>query len=299
MTEPQLNSVLCGNIFDVLPTIPDKFVNLSITSPPYNKGKKNKGWLTDKVVYAANSDDIPEDLYQQKQIELLDEMYRITKPTGHFFYNHKLRWVTGSLIHPMKWISETKWTIRQEIVWNRTMASNIRGWRFWQVDERIYWLQKEIGPGKELESKDALLSSVWNIKPEMDNDHPAPFPLVIPARIIMAILKRKGIVFDPYAGSGTTLVAAKLLGHNYFGVDISSEYVAMAEKRLIECERERSIVDMEQAKHVVTKTYKQRKAEGMWDHKMKKRPEPKSETAPPAAAAAPNIDMLRVDNENF
>lgn len=275
MVTPNHNPIVCGNVFDLLPKLPSDVIDLSITSPPYNKGKVNKGWLTDKVVYDASGDDIPEELYQQQQIKLLDEVFRITKPTGHFFYNHKIRWCKGLMIHPMEWIAKSKWTIRQEIIWNRSIASNIRGWRFWQVDERIYWLQKAPGPGKELDSKDALLGSIWTIFPENGkaNEHPAPFPLELPARIILSLLKEKGIVFDPYAGSGTTLVAAKLLGHNYLGIDISQTYITMAEKRLAACENERLLLDAEQKKHVVTKTYKQRKAEGMWDHKIKRKPQ--------------------------
>ena len=42
------------------------------------------------------------------------------------------RW---SNVSPLDWL---RWT--QEIIWDRTIAGNIRGWRFWQVDERIYWL---------------------------------------------------------------------------------------------------------------------------------------------------------------
>src|ERR1035437_6136806 len=186
MTAPQLNTILSGNVFDVLPTLPPDFVDLSITSPPYNKGT-NKGWLTDKVIYNAIGDDIPEDVYQKQQVTLLDEIFRITKPTGHFFYNHKVRYVEGLMIHPMDWIRKSKWTIREELIWKRAIASNIRGWRFWQVEERIYWLQKEAGPGLELQPKDARMTSVWTFPAEngKKNLHPAPFPLVLPSRIIM------------------------------------------------------------------------------------------------------------------
>ena len=42
----------------------------------------------------------------------------------------------------MDWLRKTKWTVKQEIIWDRVIAANIRGWRFWQVEERIYWLYK-------------------------------------------------------------------------------------------------------------------------------------------------------------
>ena len=84
------------------------------------------------------------------------------------------------------------------------IASNIRGWRFWQVDERIYWLykpEKNNKIGKELESKNALLTSIWRFPPERDNPHPAPFPITLPARIIISILNdNDGIVNEKTNG---------------------------------------------------------------------------------------------------
>ena len=75
--------------------------------------------------------------------------------------------------------------------------------------------------GKELQSKHAKLTSIWRLSPERNNSHPAPFPLVLPLRIIFSLLEEpqrdkfsKKLVLDPYCGSGTTLVAAKLIGHN-------------------------------------------------------------------------------------
>ena len=180
-----------------------------------------------------------------------------------FFYNHKTRWDQGQMIHPMEWLAKTKWAVKQEIIWDRMIAANIRGWRFWQVDERIYWLYKPINSnkiGKELESKHALLTSIWRIAPERNNPHPAPFPLVLPTRIIDSILnEEQGIVIDPYAGSGTTLVAAKLLNKHYLGIEISQNYVEIAQTRLSNAESEISKVLEEQEKHLVRKTFQDRK----------------------------------------
>ncbi|MEM0360540.1 MAG: site-specific DNA-methyltransferase [Candidatus Diapherotrites archaeon] len=268
-----LNNVFQGDAIEIMKKFPDCFVDVSITSPPYNKGEKHKGWLVENVKYHSNSDNVPENTYQQQQIEVLNEVYRITKEGGHFFYNHKTRWNKGQMIHPMEWLTKTNWTIRQEIIWDRTIAANIRGWRFWQVDERIYWLYKPVGKnkiGKELESKHALLTSIWKIMPERENGHPAPFPIELPTRIIYSVIgKDNGVVFDPYVGSGTTLVAAKLLGHKYVGIDISPIYVKDAIKRLSNCENERERVEEEIAKHLVRETFKERKENGKWTQKEK------------------------------
>jgi len=256
-----------GETLEVLQSLPDKIIDVGITSPPYNKKEKNKGWLVKNVVYSQYRDKVPEKEYQVNQIEVLNEIYRITKDGGSFFYNHKIRWENGKMFHPMDWLRQTDWVVKQEIRWDRVIAGNIRGWRFWQTDERIYWLYKPVGKnikGKELESKDAKLTSVWRAVPENNNPHPAPFPLWLPARVIISILdeKRKGLVLDPYVGSGTTAVAAKLLGFDYLGIDIGEEYINYAKNRLLKSKDEEYKIIREQEIHKVSKTFRMRKERG-------------------------------------
>jgi modification methylase len=261
-----LNKIILGDSLQILKKIDADLIDLSITSPPYNKGEKHKGWLVKNVKYDSFLDKLSEKEYQEKQIEVLNEVYRITKPGGSFFYNHKLRWERGEMFHPMDWLRKTDWTIRQEIIWDRAIAANIRGWRFWQVDERIYWLYKSVKNnkiGKELYSKHALLTSIWRFPPERKNTHPAPFPLVLPARVIFSILNGgKGVVLDPYVGSGTTAVAAELLGSDYIGIDISKEYVNLSKKRLANVENERVTLRSELEKHIVNESFSERKENG-------------------------------------
>jgi modification methylase len=94
---------------------------------------------------------------------------------------------------------------------------------------------------------------------------------VLPLRIIYSLFDdKKGTVIDPYIGSGTTAVAAKLLGCDYIGIDISDEYIKMAEKRINNFESERKIADEEIASHVITgKTYEQRKKERLKKEELK------------------------------
>ena len=245
-----------GEALTILNKFSEDRFDLTITSPPYNKQEKNKGGLVDSVVYDKYKDALPEDEYQQNQIEVMNEVYRVTKPGGSFFYNHKIRWDRGEMYHPLDWVRKTDWTVKQEIVWDRVIAANIRGWRFWQVEERIYWLYKPIDDnliGKELESKDAKLTSIWRGLPESGkkNSHPAPFPLWIPARIIISILDDEGLVLDPYIGSGTTAIASHLLGHNSVGIDVSYDYLDSTSKRLNKAEGERQEIDKEIALHRV------------------------------------------------
>ena len=259
-----------GDTLEVLAKIDDGVVNVGVTSPPYNKQEKQKGWLVKNVVYDTYKDAVPEPEYQQHQVEVLNEIYRITAPGGSFFYNHKVRWDKGNMYHPMDWLRKTEWTVKQEIIWDRVIAANIRGWRFWQVEERIYWLYKPIGNyliGKELKSSDAKLTSIWRGVPEdgRKNPHPAPFPLWLPARVIISILgtETQGVVLDPYIGSGTTAVAAKLLGHKYIGIDRSETYLKMTCDRLDNASSEIPKIHEELVLHNVQTTAKERKLHGM------------------------------------
>ncbi len=170
------------------------------------------------------------------------------------------------MFHPIDWLRKTQWLIRQEIIWDRIIAANIRGWRFWQVEERIYWLYKPKGKkliGEELEAKHALLTSIWRFPPEQKNPHPAPFPLALPIRAIYSVIdEKKGVAIDPYSGSGTTLIAAKILKQDYIGIEISKEYVKFAEDRLKNYESELKFAKEEISKHIVIKTFKERKKMG-------------------------------------
>ncbi len=264
------NNILLGDSLQVLKSLPSEIVDCSITSPPYNKQEKQKGWLVKNVIYENSVDSFPEDIYQEHQIAVLNEAYRVTKQGGSFFYNHKVRWDKGDLLHPMDWLRKTKWCIKQEIIWDRMIAANIRGWRYWQVEERIYWLYKPMGThkiGNELESRHAKLTSIWRGSPERNNPHPAPFPLWFPVRVIASMFGMKeplnrGLVLDPYSGSGTSLVAAKLLGHDFIGIDASQEYIEHAKSRLENYKAENERCQKELALHVVNKTFSNRKDNG-------------------------------------
>ena len=264
------NKIINGDCLEILKTIPNDFFDAGVTSPPYNKKEKNNGWLVKNVVYDKFQDKLTEEEYQQNQINVLNEIFRTTKEGGHFFYNHKIRWENGIMFHPMSFLSQTKWNIRQEIIWDRGIAANIRGWRFWQVEERIYWLYKPKNNnkiGEELKSKHALLTSIWRIRPENKVNHPAPFPIKLPLRCLLSVLDnvQGANILDPYSGSGSTLIAGNLIGANYTGIEISSNYIKTAEERL---KQDFSKIMQEELNlHIVEKTFKERKNEGKWSNK--------------------------------
>lgn len=263
----KLNTILQGDVLEVTKGLPREFVDLIVTSPPYNKRKAggSKNSIMNKIEYDSVSDDLPEEEYQDQQIQLMNALYRVTKEGGSLFYNHKVRHLKGIVTHPMEWVTKSDWHLRQEIVWDRNAPVQVNGILFYPVDERIYWLYKPVGDnviGERMLSKHARVKSVWRFAPERNNPHPAPYPLELPLRCILGMLDdQEGLVFDPYMGSGSTAVAAKLLGKDYLGIDISPNYIKMAEERILNFESERPKLDKELELHVVTKTWQQRKAE--------------------------------------
>ncbi|MDD5011459.1 MAG: site-specific DNA-methyltransferase, partial [Phycisphaerae bacterium] len=65
-----------------------------------------------------------------------------------------------------------------------------------------------------------------------EREHPTPKPLSMMIEIIMNFTESTDLILDPFCGSGTTCVAAKMLGRRYIGIDISPEYCKIAEERL-------------------------------------------------------------------
>ena len=94
--------------------------------------------------------------------------------------------------------------------------------------------------------------------------HPTPYPILLPLRCIYSVLydTQGGIVIDPYVGSGSTAIAAKLLGQYFIGIDTSEEYIELAQKRLENLRQYADIVNEEKNRHIVRKTFKERKKNG-------------------------------------
>ncbi len=66
----------------------------------------------------------------------------------------------------------------------------------------------------------------------LKNEHPAPFPIALIERVISSTDAQ--IILDPFMGSGTTAIAAKKLGRDFIGIELSKNYIKLSEKRLKE-----------------------------------------------------------------
>jgi site-specific DNA-methyltransferase (adenine-specific) len=83
-----------------------------------------------------------------------------------------------------------------------------------------------------------LKGNVWYLPRSSNSDgadrvgHPATFPLALARDHILSWSNEGDVVLDPFAGSGTTCVAAKELGRRYVGIEVNPAYVEICERRL-------------------------------------------------------------------
>ena len=234
----EMNRIIQGDTLECMRKLPDGAFDLVITSPPYNlknstgngmKDGRGGKWSNAALIngYSHYNDNMPHDEYVAWQRDCLSEMLRLTSEEGAVFYNHKWR-VQDGLLQDRQDIV-VGFPVRQIIIWKRAGGINFNSGYYLPTYEVIYLIAK---PKFKLAKGANSFGDIWTFNQEMKNDHPAPFPLAMIERIILSTNGKS--VFDPFMGSGTTAVAAKKLGREYFGVELSPEYVSASEKRLSE-----------------------------------------------------------------
>lgn len=231
-----LNKIICGDCLTVMKQLPDKCVDLVITSPPYNlknstgngmKDGRGGKWSNAALIkgYATYDDNMPYDEYCRWQRDCLNEMMRLLKEDGAVFYNHKWRVQDGLIQDRREIISD--FPVRQIIIWKRKGGINFNAGYFLPTYEVIYLIAKK---KFKLVSKANRYGDVWEFMQEQKNAHPAPFPVALIDRIVSSTNAQ--VILDPFMGSGTTAVVAQGLKRNFIGIELSKEYCEMAEKRL-------------------------------------------------------------------
>lgn len=241
-----------GKAEEVLPSLRPGF-DLVFTSPPYNLGVTTGGGFPDKARvghyatdapmakrggqgkwagaalangYENHDDAMPPAEYIDWQQSILRECWQLLAPTGAIYYQHKPRVQDCRLQTPLE--LNPGLPLRQIIIWARAGGINFAPTHYVPTHEWIVILAK---PDFRLKSKGASgVGDVWNIPQEMNNQHPAAFPLALPARAIETTGARR--VLDPFCGSGTTLRAAKDAGIQAVGIEKSERYCEMAANRL-------------------------------------------------------------------
>lgn len=231
-----INKIICGDCLKIMREMPDACIDLVVTSPPYNlknstgngmKDGRGGKWAGATLMngYSHHDDCMPHDKYVKWQRDCLTEMIRLLKEDGALFYNHKWR-VQGGLLQDRQDIV-SGFPVRQIIIWRRKGGFNFNPGYFLPTYEVIYLIAK---PKFLLAPKANAHGDIWEFMQDMNNPHPAAFPVPLIERVISSTHAQ--IILDPFMGSGTTAVAAKRLGRDYVGIELSPEYCHMAEERL-------------------------------------------------------------------
>lgn len=267
-TSLPLNCIICGDSLDVLRAFPSEFVDLIVTSPPYSdKRKRSYGgihpdeyvqwflpisWELKRVLKPTGTFilNIKEGAYEGERHTYVIELILAMRKQGWLW--------TEEFIWHKKNSYPGKWPNRFRDAWERCLQFNKQK-KFNMYQESVMvpmgnWAKTRLrklsetdrirdeskvgsGFGKNISNwlnrKMAYPDNVLHLATESSNkNHSAAFPVALPEWFIKLFTKEGDIVLDPFVGSGTTAVAAKMNDRSYIGIDISSEFCSIAEKRL-------------------------------------------------------------------
>lgn len=238
-----LNTVLCQDSRN-LEQVPNESIHLVITSPPYNVSKEYDVDLSLRE-------------YLEMMKTVMSEVHRVLIRGGRVCINianvgRKPYLPLSTYINSL--MIELGYFMRGEIIWNKAAsAGTSTAWGSWKsassptlrdVHEYILVYSKDEFSRKnsKFEKEDSitkedfleLTKSIWTFPTASARKigHPAPFPVELPRRLIELFSFKGDVVLDPFAGAGTTAVAAIQTNRNYLMVDIDPEYCSLAEKRL-------------------------------------------------------------------
>jgi len=256
MLEP--NNIYLGDCLEVMKDIPDKSVDLTVTSPPYDNLRTYNGNIEQWSF--ANFQGIAK------------ELYRVTKQGG------VVVWVvgdatikgneTGTSFRQALYFKEIGFNLHDTMIWNKGGFSAVGALktRYAPVFEYMFILTKgkikTFNPIKDKPNKHSgklihktkrledgsikkgtpYISSeygqrynIWDIFPQRQKGkdcHPAPFPEQLAQDHILSWSNEGDVVLDPFMGSGTTAVACINTNRKFIGIEISKEYFEIAKKRI-------------------------------------------------------------------
>lgn len=254
------NKVICGDSFSVLGQLPAASFDLLFADPPYNL-TKSFGKTTFR--------ELSSDEYEAWLDSWLSLCIPLLKPTASIYICGD--WRSSSAIQR---VGSKYFRLQSRITWEREKGRGAKAnwknsaediWFFTVSDEFTFNLDavklrrkvmapyKENGRPKDWKASDAgnfrdtHPSNIWTditipfwSMPE-NTPHPTQKPEKLLAKVILASTNPGDRILDPFAGSGTTAVAAKKLGREFVAIEADEEYCLIAAKRLDMAQADRTI----------------------------------------------------------
>ena len=243
----ELNKIYNESCLETLKKIPDNFIDLAITSPPYNMNLRiRKGEYCSRQIvkeistkYEGFADNMPIDDYYEFHSEVLRELLRVSNLV---FYIVQV--VTGSKRSIFKMIGEFSDNLKDIIIWDKKYAEPAiqkqvmnRRTEFILVFENDYPISRQF---RSAPFKRGSLNDIWQIDRNRNNgksndkSHGATFPEKLVATIIDNFSKKGDKIYDPFLGTGTTAIVAKKMKRKFIGSEILKDYCKIAKRKLNE-----------------------------------------------------------------
>jgi len=286
------NKIYNGDSRKVMSEMDEKSIDLIVTSPPYGVGIDYDSWDDDKEIadymeftrewlreaYRVLKDDgrialnIPYEINRQKKggrIYFSAEVWMIMKEIGFGFFGivdleesspHRSKTTAwGSWMSPSApYIYNPKECVI--LAYKKKHKKDVKGTPQWEGEYQMVPNEKIEGEFRkklvydEKDKKDfmSLVFGQWNYFADTQQKTKATFSMDIPYRAIKILSFKEDVVLDPFNGSGTTCLAAEMLGRPWIGVDISQKYCEVARERIKEYQinqQQLEIVLDEHSKH--------------------------------------------------
>ncbi|MCX7727453.1 MAG: site-specific DNA-methyltransferase [Chitinispirillaceae bacterium] len=220
--------------------------DLIITSPPYNID----------INYNSHKDDLSYEEYLDFSEKWIRNCFKWSKREGRFCLNIPLDKNKGgqkSVGADLTTLAQKiGWKYHSTIVWNEGNISRRTAWGSWLSATAPYviapvelivvfykeeWKKTTGSKISDITKKEFMewTNGLWTFNGESKKriGHPAPFPIELPYRCIKLFSFIDDIIFDPFAGSGTTLIAANNTGRYSVGLEIDLKYCELAKQRIV------------------------------------------------------------------
>jgi site-specific DNA-methyltransferase (adenine-specific) len=227
-------------------TFEKEFIDLIVTSPPYNVG----------IEYNSNNDELSYEKYLEFSEKYLTNCYKWSKTQARLLFNIPLDKNKGGQksvgADLTKIAQNVGWKYHSTIIWNEGNISRRTAWGSWLSASAPYviapvelilvlykdeWKKTSGSKISDITKEEFMewTNGIWAFNGEKKSaiGHPAPFPKELPYRCIKLFSYVDDVVFDPFTGSGTTLIVAQNTNRRGVGLEIDTNYCELAKNRIL------------------------------------------------------------------